>query len=137
MVKKKSPEGLFLLHRVSESGLAIVVLHDLVVPVVQESILNLGGGEANGPLTLASGENLLDCHRLVGQDAERHALGDVVGVLIRLTLGVHTLILGVDLVPQSVHISDGLTIDHSDDHFKNRLLHSVVFLSGLAGFPSL
>ena len=93
---------------------------------MQNRILNLRGGEAIGPLTLASGENLLDRHRLVAQDAERHTLGGVVGVLVRLTLGVHTLILGVDLVPQSVHISDGLTIDHSDDHLKNVLLHSVV-----------
>jgi len=135
MVKRKAPEGLFLLAGVGVRALAVVDLANLVRPHSAQGVVEFALREAIGPLVAL--EQFLSGLFLVRQSAHQHVVRDGVGILISLPFGVHTLILGVDLVAQGVHIGDLATVDHSDDHLKNVLLHSVVFLSGLLGFPSL
>ena len=98
--EKKSPLwAIFsLLHlRKGEGALAVVVLYDLVVPVVTQSVTDLVRGEALRPL-VARFKDFLRRHRLVAHHAEGDFLRLVVGNAVRVALRVQTLILGVDFL---------------------------------------
>ena len=112
------PFSFILLHLVGEGALAVVDLVNLVHPVVEQTILNLAGGEAVRQFVLASSENVLHRQSGVRNSGEDDGLRLLVGVHLRGSLRGGLLILGADVLNHGGQV-DGVVI-----------LHEVVVQSG-------
>lgn len=113
-----SPIFLHLLHLVGEGALAVVDLINLVVPVVQESVLNLTGGEAIRQIILASREDVLHSQSGVRDSGEDEGLRLLVGIHLRGSLRRGLLIFRANVLNHDGQV-DGVVI-----------LHEVVVQSG-------
>ncbi len=128
IVKEKRPCGRFsfLLHRIGEGVLAVVVLDNLVRPVVQESVLHLAGGEAIGHIVLDKRKDFLNGHRLVPRGAsEHHIVRDFVRAGVGASLGGQAVILCVDFLTQNRQVNRVIAVQIVADGFQSGLLHSV------------
>jgi len=126
-LKEEPPSRAVLLLRLrkGEGVLAVVVLNDLVVPVVTQSVTDLVRGEALRPL-VARFKDFLRRHRLVAHHAEGDFLRLVVGDAVRVALRVQTLILGVDFLAQNRQVNSLVAVQVVADGFQSVLLHSVM-----------
>ena len=127
---------LFVLLRVGECRLAVLVAFELIAPIVAHGVGDLVGAEAGGQVGTLF-RNGLGGHGNISQKSiNRHIRGRV-----KLTIAVGLFVkagnLCVNILTHSGEVNVGLAVQKSVQGHQSVLLHSVMFLSGLMGFPSL
>ena len=118
--KEKTPRRAFLcsLRLIGEGSLAVVNLDNLVSPVVEQTVLNLAGGETVRQIALADREDVLHSQSGVRDSGEDDGLRLLVGVHLRVGLRRGLLVLGANVLNHGGQV-DGAVV-----------LHEVVVQSG-------
>ena len=124
----------FLLHLIGEGRLAVVNLDNLVVPVVQKSILNLVGGETVRQIILARCEDVLHSQRSVRNRGEDKGLRLLIGVHLRGGLRRGLLILRADVLNRGGQVGGGIVFHEIGVQSGDGVLLHSSCLSGLGSF---
>ena len=134
-VKKNAPKGVLCsLHLIGEGSLAVVNLDNLIIPVMEQTILNLVGSETDRQAVLARGENLLDGQRGIRDSGEYDGLCLIVGKHLRVDLLGGLLILCADVLNRSRQVDGGVVLHEIGVQSGDGVLLHSNCLSGLWSF---
>ena len=122
------------LHLIGEGRLAVVNLDNLVIPVVQEGVLNLTGGETYGKVILTSSEDVLHSQSDARNRGEHDGLCLRVGNHLRVDLFGGLLILRADVLNRGGQVGGGVILHEIGVQSRDGVLLHNNCLSGLGSF---